>query len=123
MISQPLATDIPTAESLKLKSNVNDVPPGAEVPPSRPTESTLKRDDWMLMEPEQPTLPQQSSTIPTAQNDSLTDGYGEPSRGSRTLGGGVDFFSSLGTEHRKKPPPKPLDDKVRCLIPSLDYTR
>ncbi|KAI5896716.1 uncharacterized protein SCHCODRAFT_02615633 [Schizophyllum commune H4-8] len=117
---QPLATDIPTAESLKLKSNVNDVPPGAEVPPSRPTESTLKRDDWMLMEPEQPTVPQQSSTIPTAQDDSLTDGYGEPSGSSRTLGGGVDFFSSLGTEHRKKPPPKPLDEKPKISSRELN---
>ncbi len=38
--------------------------------------------------------------------DSLTDGYGEPSHDVRSASGGVDFFSSLGTERRRKPPPK-----------------
>lgn len=110
---QPLATDIPTAGSLKLKSNVNDVPSGADVPPIRPAESSLKRDDWMLMEPGQPTVPQTSANITAIQDESFTDGYGDPAGSSRTADGQVDFFSSLGTEHRKKPPQKPLDEKPK----------
>jgi hypothetical protein len=46
-------------------------------------------------------------------DESLTDGYGEPSTSTRTLGGGVDFFSSLGKEKERKPKPDlPNPDKV-----------
>ena len=46
-------------------------------------------------------------------DESLTDGYGEPSTSARTLGGGIDFFSSLGKEKERKPKPdKPNPDKV-----------
>ena len=46
-------------------------------------------------------------------DESLTDGYGEPSASARTLGGGVDFFSSLGKEKERKPKPDvPNPDKV-----------
>ena len=38
------------------------------------------------------------------QDESLTDGYGDQPANSRTMGGTVDFFSSLGTELRKKQP-------------------
>lgn len=46
--------------------------------------------------------------------DDLTDGYGEGSGGGRTLGGGVDFFGSLGTERKRKDPNenKPDPNKV-----------
>ena len=48
-------------------------------------------------------------------NESLTEGYGEQSAGARALGGGVDFFSSLGKERERKPKPDvPNPDKV-CL--------
>jgi hypothetical protein len=47
--------------------------------------------------------------------DDLTDGYGEGSGGGRTLGGGVDFFGSLGTERKRKDPNenRPDPNKVR----------
>lgn len=35
-------------------------------------------------------------------DDSLTEGYGEAMGGPPSLNGGVDFFSSLGTEAKKK---------------------
>ncbi|KAG9122924.1 hypothetical protein FRC07_000494 [Ceratobasidium sp. 392] len=43
----------------------------------------------------------------------MTDGFGEELTGGRTFNGGVDFFSSLGTEYRKKPPPKDPNEKPR----------
>lgn len=47
------------------------------------------------------------------RDESLTDGYGEPSASSRNLGGGVDFFSGLGKEKERKPKPDlPNPDKV-----------
>jgi hypothetical protein len=50
-------------------------------------------------------------------DESFTDGYGEPSTSARTLGGGVDFFSSLGKEKEKKPKPDlPNPDKVIPLL-------
>ena len=46
-------------------------------------------------------------------DESLTDGYGEPSTSARVLGGGVDFFSSLGKERERKPKPDvPNPDRV-----------
>ncbi len=44
-----------------------------------------------------------------------TDGYGDPSSNARTMAGTVDFFSTLGTERKKKQqqPDKPDPDKVR----------
>jgi len=52
-------------------------------------------------------------SAPPLTNDSFTEDYGEPSGDSRTTSGGVDFFSSLGTERKKNPKPeKPKPDKV-----------
>ncbi|KAJ7857614.1 CwfJ C-terminus 1-domain-containing protein-like protein [Mycena olivaceomarginata] len=82
---RPLATTIPTGESLKLTSTVTVY--GRDG-------STLKRDDWMLLPPSEP---------PPSGDDSYTEDYGETSQNQRTLGGGVDFFSSLGTDIKKKP--------------------
>ena len=45
--------------------------------------------------------------------ESLTEDYGEPVQNLRTMGGGVDFFSSLGTEKKRKPKEdKPDPEKV-----------
>ncbi|KAF5362872.1 hypothetical protein D9758_007112 [Tetrapyrgos nigripes] len=100
-----LATDIPTAESLKLTSRATSQPDDPPLPPTLPTETSLKRDEWMLA----PSAGPSSSTAklqPMSGNESLTEDYGEPSGNSRTLGGDIDFFSSLGTEHKKKPKEK-----------------
>lgn len=75
----------------------------------------MKRDEWMLLPHSEPTLPRETPAVrKLAVDESLTEEYGEPSDGSRTLGGGVDFFSTLGTEVQKKPrPAKPDPDNVR----------
>jgi hypothetical protein len=54
---------------------------------------------------------------PTATGDDITEGYGEGSGGGRNLGGGVDFFGSLGTERKRKDPDenKPDPNKVSLL--------
>ncbi len=72
-----------------------------------PTESKLKRDDWMMMPSEQST---------NMSVDDPYDGYGESSSGQRTTSGGVDFFSNLGTERKKNNPKenRPDPDKVCC---------
>ena len=56
-------------------------------------------------------------------DESFTEEYGEMSGGSRTLGGGVDFFSSLGTERKKAlRPDKPDPEKVPALLPNFLLT-
>ncbi|KAF7297774.1 Complexed with Cdc5 protein cwf19 [Mycena kentingensis (nom. inval.)] len=104
---RPLATNIPTAESLKLTSTAPPSRSAPTLPPAAPTTSTLKRDDWMLAPPTEPVLPDSASSSRTrlrepTGDDSLTEDYGEPSDNQRNLSGGVDFFSSLGTERKKK---------------------
>ena len=52
---------------------------------------------------------------PTVSGDALfTEDYGDDPENKRTLGGGVDFFSSLGTEHKRKDkkPDRPDPEKV-----------
>ena len=63
-----------------------------------------------MLEPSM-TPPIPASTSRAAQrsmegDEALTEEYGEPSTNARTAAGGVDFFSSLGTERKKKPIPK-----------------
>ncbi|KAF8644514.1 hypothetical protein AX16_008391 [Volvariella volvacea WC 439] len=114
---RPLATDIPTAGSLKITSHSNPEPgEPQELPPSTKAETKLQRDEWMLLPTSIPTMGEPSTTRAgrvEVEDESLTEDYGESSSGKRTLGGGVDFFSSLGTEVRRKnvPPPKLNPDK------------
>ncbi|THH11645.1 hypothetical protein EW145_g512 [Phellinidium pouzarii] len=102
----PLATNIPTAESLKLKSRATASQDDPPLPSTKPVESKLVRDEWMMLPSSSVSVPapEPSSSkqqMPT-ENESLTEDYGEPVQDSRTMSGGVDFFSSLGTERRKK---------------------
>ena len=53
-----------------------------------------------------------SSVFATAER---TSGYGESSSNARTMSGTVDFFSSLGTEKKKKPPPDRPDPSKVCF--------
>ncbi|TDL23177.1 hypothetical protein BD410DRAFT_721682 [Rickenella mellea] len=101
----PLATDIPTAESLKLKSRATILSSDPDLPPNLPTESKLSRDEWML-EPASAASANSGPSVrrvnlPTGE-ESLTEEYGEPAENVRTMDGGVDFFSGLGTERKKK---------------------
>ncbi|KAG8930708.1 hypothetical protein FRC02_003763 [Tulasnella sp. 418] len=101
----PVATEIPTAESLNLNSHASQTT-SAVLPPPVTAESKLQRDEWMLLPEAKPTanvIPSVSSRLLNTLDQSLTEDYGEPEGDKRTLGGGVDFFSSLGTERKKKP--------------------
>jgi hypothetical protein len=114
IISKPMAADIPTAESLKLTSRAHFKPEDPSPPKAVVAESSLKREDWML----EPSTSSAESPGMSRQfeggDESLTDGYGEPSTNTRALGGGIDFFSSLGKEKERKPKPdRPNPDKVR----------
>lgn len=74
-----------------------------ELPRATTTESKQQREEWMLLQPSEPVLPLQTPPLHSLQHgDALTDGYGEKTTGNRTTSGGVDFFSSLGTEHRRR---------------------
>ncbi|KAH8114621.1 CwfJ C-terminus 1-domain-containing protein-like protein [Phellopilus nigrolimitatus] len=102
----PLATDIPSVESLKLKSHANVSANDPPLPRTGPAESKLVRDEWMMLPPSAVSVPaaEPSSSklqIPTG-DESFTEDYGEPTQDARTMGGGVDFFSNLGTERKKK---------------------
>jgi hypothetical protein len=115
VILKPIAADIPTAESLKLTSRAHSKPEDPSPPKAIVAESSLKRDDWML-EPSTSSIesPAISRHQFEAGDESLTDGYGEPSTSARTLGGGIDFFSSLGKEKERKPKTDlPNPDKVK----------
>lgn len=125
---QPLATGIPTAESLKLTSRAVELPGDPPPPKSVATETTLQRDEWMLEPPAPTTIPDLGKRtggdveMRDVLDESLTDGYGEPSSSNRGMGGTVDFFTSLGTEHRKKQPqPDPTAQVCSLLNSSLPY--
>ncbi|KAJ6557312.1 CwfJ C-terminus 1-domain-containing protein-like protein [Mycena vulgaris] len=110
---RPLATTIPTAESLKLTSSALPNRSGPPLPATGSTESTLKRDDWMLLPPSEPVLPAATPprrVQPPSGDESLTEDYGEAAEG-RTLGGGVDFFSGLGKDIKKARPDRPDPNK------------
>ena len=104
---QEAVSNIPTAESLPIKSQVEKA--DAPLPPAT-TAGTHRRerDSWML----DPGSIATTSTVPMPTRDvprnagtgtrDLTDGYGEQESDGRILDGGVDFFSSLGTEHKRK---------------------
>jgi hypothetical protein len=65
-----------------------------------------------------PVVPRLSPPVTHAsQHDPFTEGYGEAEGNSRTLTGGVDFFSNLGTERKRKQPKDRIDpEKVSVLI-------
>ncbi|KAJ7202788.1 CwfJ C-terminus 1-domain-containing protein-like protein [Mycena pura] len=117
---RPLATNIPTAESLKLTSSAVPSHSGPPLPSAGSTESTLQRDEWMLAPHSEPVLP--TATPPSQRlvrpsgNESFTEDYGEPSQNPRTLGGGVDFFSNLGTDNKRPRPDRP-DPNKRIVHP------
>jgi hypothetical protein len=87
---------------LKLTSHATSSSSDPVLPPTPATETYLKRDEWMLETPPAPVVRVNTSLM---ADESLTDDYGDPASGSRTINGGVDFFSSLGTEVKKKERP------------------
>ena len=83
----------------------SDVP----LPPSRPTEEKLKRDDWMM----QPS----TSGASSSRNPEVSS---LDSRDKMDLSGDFDFFSTLGTERQKKPKNE-KDDRIEVL--NFNYNR
>ncbi|KAI0766423.1 CwfJ C-terminus 1-domain-containing protein-like protein [Trametes elegans] len=113
----PLATDIPSAEDLKLTSRAQELPGDPPLPPPLRTETVLKRDDWMLMPPTTPLVPAAMAVdTPTQLDEDMADGYGESRQNARTTNGTVDFFSSLGTEVKKKQPKPDQPDPEKPYI-------
>ena len=108
------------AESLQLTSTAIAVPADPPLPHSvvsETTSSTLRREEWMLEPNMSPTPPEPSSRLLEPgrhTEDSLTEDYGESNNNTRTVAGGVDFFSSLGKERKKRPAPKL--EQVRLIV-------
>ncbi|KAF5360647.1 hypothetical protein D9756_004848 [Leucocoprinus leucothites] len=118
-----LATNIPTRKSLKITSTAEEHSSDPSLPASTKSGTKLERDKWMLLPPSIPSVPssESSSKRPVVGTDeSLTEGYGETSSNARTMNGGVDFFSGLGTEHKKKKPEKPNPDEPRISSHELN---
>jgi hypothetical protein len=100
---QPVTTAIPTGASLDIRSTANVMDDDPALPRATTTESKQQREEWMLLQPSAPVVPLPTPPLHSLDHgDTLTDGYGERTTGNRTMSGEVDFFSSLGTEHRKK---------------------
>lgn len=51
-----------------------------------------------------------------ATSAAMTDGYGDEEESNQTLSGGVDFFSALGTEHKRKDPMENRPDPSKLVI-------
>ena len=96
---QEAVSHIPTAAALALTSNQTN--PKAPLPPNTAS-GTTSREAWML-EPAVTAPPIAVSRREIPQSASLTEGYGDD-EGDARLGRGVDFFSSMGTEHKRKDP-------------------
>ncbi|KAI0075064.1 hypothetical protein K474DRAFT_1664650 [Panus rudis PR-1116 ss-1] len=104
---QDVAANIPTAESLKLKSRSEALPGDPPLPPATKTETSLKRDEWMLDPVIAPTVPDVSSRLAPGtpgEDEEMEVETTNTSDASKPIHTTTDFFSSLGTEHRKKPP-------------------
>lgn len=77
----------------------------------------------MLLSTITPSLPPDVKRQLTVAGESMTDDYGEVSGNQRTLGSGIDFFSSLGTDIKRKPrPERPDPDRVSCSHYPLSNT-
>ncbi|CAL1713333.1 unnamed protein product [Somion occarium] len=100
-----LAQYIPTAESLKLTSRSISEPSDPPLPPPTTLQTYLKRDEWMLDPTAMDVVPEIGSRIPpgTPGDEAMADTR-DVAAPAKSLPAGTDFFSSLGTELRKKPP-------------------
>lgn len=68
----------------------------------------------MMLPPSTPIVPSSARPrveLPTGEDDPM-DGYGDETGDVRNVSGGVDFFSSLGTDRKKSRPDKPDPEKV-----------
>lgn len=71
----------------------------------------------MLMPPSTPLVPDVQTRLEAPAGDELlTEDYGEPSQNARNMSGAVDFFSSLGTDIRKRKPQPDRPDPDKVLL-------
>ena len=91
--------NIPAQADLNLASHAS-ASSSKELPPAAAAESSLKRDEWMLAPEPMPVVPDADARL-----------GGPP--------GSVDFFSDMGIEHKKKPPPRVVE-QVRSSFEHAD---
>ena len=109
IVVKDLSANIPTAESLELTSRAFSTISDPPLPSSTITETKPKRDDWMLDPTVTTVISDTNSSIPLG----ITEDVSMEDTSGRAAPAPTDFFSSLGTELRPKPPPKnPDQDKV-----------
>ncbi|CCA76281.1 hypothetical protein PIIN_10276 [Serendipita indica DSM 11827] len=117
----PVTTTIPTGASLDIVSTAMESPNDPKLPHPATTESKLQREEWMMMETSDPVLPTQTPPLHSAaRGDSLTEGYGDSESSNRTPSGHVDFFSNLGTEHKRKEPKNRLNPETAPKVSSRE---
>jgi hypothetical protein len=68
-------------------------------------------------------IPHSAFSAQSSKPSNLTEDYGDSNDESRTLGGGVDFFSSLGTEHKRKDPNEGKPDPSKLVIDGRELNR
>ena len=56
-------------------------------------------------------------------SNDMTDGYGDEESSNRTLGGGVDFFSGLGSEHKRKDPNEDKPDPSKLQVTKMELNQ
>ena len=121
-ISQVAGSCIPTSDSLKLTSNPSTS--NDPLPPSTVSDSeNQQRDTWML-EPasttsDSPSQSLRSHDIPLGVGTSSTGQEGMTNNVGNEEGNllsGVDFFSTLGTEHKRKDPMENRPDPSKLVI-------
>lgn len=134
-ISQSAVANAPATAGMSLQSHASEHP-AAALPGSTATESkTRERDSWML-EPTEAAPPTTSNpfaernipksaglTAARSQAVDMTDGYGEEESSGRTLGGGVDFFSALGSEHKRKDPNEDKPDPSKLQVTKMELNQ
>lgn len=128
---QDAISNIPTADSLPLRSNPSN-PTTAHLPPTTSTgSSTREREAWML-DPGtiDPAIPSRSDARSGVRSDAPVSanpgGDISPPRrhgtkyqngsaaGAGGVGGEDDFFSSFGTEHKRKDPSEAKPDPAKA---------
>lgn len=109
LTTQQAVSNIPTADSLPLKSQVEKS--NAPLPHATATGSERReRDAWMLdpgaISSTSAPIPQRdiprSAGISTSVSAGLAENDGDERLSEGAANGGADFFSSLGTEHKRK---------------------
>jgi hypothetical protein len=136
---QYAVANAPAAAGMSLQSHASE-PAEAALPDSTASGSQPReRDSWMLEPtisappvisnpfterntPKSAGLPSGRSQ-PIEMSNDMTDGYGEEESSNRTLNGGVDFFSALGSEHRRKDPNDDKPDPSKLQVTKMELNQ